>query len=188
MGSNKTAYELERDRRVEENKRKMQVRGSSKGWVCAGSWRARVLLCALLHAVIAHTHTARGALQELGIAEAAAVLEDKKPAVKRQKREKKSAEEAEREAAERRVSSRDRKVVNYSEMIARGEREARAPVDYTERIQVRAWARPRVVLQQRGARRRVARPRACAAAFGFQQAGARRGGSCFKRVQRQRAG
>lgn len=91
--SGKTEYELERDRRVAENKRKME---------------------------------------ELGVVDAAAALAATTKAVKRQKRAK-SVIPA--ESIERRVSSRDKKAVNYCELETKTAREPKAPVDYTQRLQ-----------------------------------------------------
>jgi hypothetical protein len=66
--------------------------------------------------------------------DAAAALASSKPApVKRQKKVKAAVPE---ESIERRVSSRDKKAVNYCEMEAKTAREPRAPVDHTERIKV----------------------------------------------------
>lgn len=66
--------------------------------------------------------------------DAAAALASSKPAAKRQKKAKAAVPE---ESLERRISSRERKAVNYSEMEARTAREPRAPVDHSERIKVR---------------------------------------------------
>lgn len=74
-------------------------------------------------------------VQELGVADAAAALNTSKPVVKRQKKAK--AAVSEDSSLERRVSSRERKAVNYCEMEARTAREPKAPVDYSERIKVR---------------------------------------------------
>jgi hypothetical protein len=74
------------------------------------------------------------ALQELGVTDAAAALASSKPAPKRQKKAKAAVPE---ELLERRVSSRERKAINYCEMEARTAREPRAPVDHSERIKVR---------------------------------------------------
>lgn len=67
---------------------------------------------------------------------AAALATAKAPAPKRQKKAKPAIPA---DSGERRVSSREKKAINYSEMEARGLREPKAPVDYTERIKV--WAR-----------------------------------------------
>jgi hypothetical protein len=72
-------------------------------------------------------------LQELGVLEAAAALASSKPEPKRQKKVK-AAPSA--DSGERRVSSRERKVVNYCELETRTAREPRAPVDHSERIKV----------------------------------------------------
>jgi hypothetical protein len=66
--------------------------------------------------------------------DAAAALASSKPApVKRQKKVKAAVPE---ESIERRVSSREKKAVNYCEMEARTAREPKAPVDHTERLTV----------------------------------------------------
>lgn len=71
-------------------------------------------------------------LQELGLEEAAAALEQHiKP--KKQKRAKKVP--AEGEVVERRVSAREKKPVNYAEVEARTG-EPKAPVDHSARIKV----------------------------------------------------
>lgn len=64
---------------------------------------------------------------------AAALAAISKP-VKRTKKAKAAAVPP--ELIERRVSSRERKAVNYCEMEGRSAREPKAPVDYTERIKV----------------------------------------------------
>lgn len=66
--------------------------------------------------------------------DAAAALVSSKPAAKRQKQAKAAVSE---ESLERRISSRERKAVNYCEMEARTAREPKAPVDHSERIKVR---------------------------------------------------
>lgn len=73
------------------------------------------------------------ALQELGVADAAAALVSSKPP-KRQKKAKAAVSE---QSGERRISSRERKAVNYCELEARTAREPKAPVDHSERIKVR---------------------------------------------------
>jgi len=119
--SGKTEYELERDRRVAENKRKMEV-----SMFCnRHSDHADQGAC---------LRTPRSALQELGVVDAAAALAATTKAVKRQKRAK-SVIPA--ESIERRVSSRDKKAVNYCELETKTAREPKAPVDYTQRLQVR---------------------------------------------------
>jgi hypothetical protein len=72
-------------------------------------------------------------LQELGVLDAAAALASSKPAPKKQKKAKAAPST---DVGERRVSSRDRKVVNYCELETRTAREPRAPVDHSERIKV----------------------------------------------------
>lgn len=66
--------------------------------------------------------------------DAATALASSKPAAKRQKKAKAAVPE---ESLERRISSRERKAVNYCEMEARTAREPKAPVDHSERIKVR---------------------------------------------------
>lgn len=125
-GMEKTEYELERDRRVAENKRKMEV-CVHVNCSCVQTPELTTT-CSLILAICYP--------QELGLSDAAAAMVSTKPAAeKRQKRPKAAAVPT--ELLERRVSGRERKEVNYAEMEARIGREPKAPVDYTERIKVK---------------------------------------------------
>jgi hypothetical protein len=72
-------------------------------------------------------------LQELGVLDAAAALASSMEPVKKPKKVKAAAAA---DNVERRVSAREKKPVNYSELESTTAREPRAPVDYSERIKV----------------------------------------------------